>query len=119
MSSWSTYILRCKDGSLYTGISTNVAERIKRHNAGKGAAYTRSRKPVVLVWQERAKSESMARRREAEIKKWSRGEKLKFLRSSPVVSSTSFPSFSHSTIMAKGNNAQQKNKNKKKKKAAK
>jgi putative endonuclease len=77
MSSWSVYMVRCRDKSLYTGISTNVEERVKHHNAGKGAAYTRSHLPVNLVWIERAASESIARKREAEIKKWTRVEKMK------------------------------------------
>ncbi len=75
MSSWSTYILRCRDGSLYTGISTDVAARIKKHNSGLGAAYTRSHCPVELVWQEAAESESIARKREAEIKRWTKQKK--------------------------------------------
>jgi len=70
-------MVRCRDKSLYTGISTNVEERVKHHNAGKGAAYTRSHLPVNLVWIERAASESIARKREAEIKKWTRVEKMK------------------------------------------
>ena len=80
MPSWYVYILRCSDKSLYTGISNHLEERIKKHNAGKGAAYTRSRKPVALVWKQRVATESRARKREAEIKSWSRGEKLKLVR---------------------------------------
>jgi len=76
MQNWFVYILRCGDGSLYVGISNNVTERVKRHNAGKGAAYTRSHLPVVLLWTEAAASESAARKREAQIKKWRRIEKL-------------------------------------------
>jgi len=76
MSNWSVYIVRCCDESLYAGISNNVEERVKRHNSGKGAAYTRSHRPVILVWTEAMKSESAARVREAEIKKWTRKEKL-------------------------------------------
>ena len=79
MSTWSTYILRCRDGSLYTGISTNVAARLKTHNAGRGAAYTRSHGPVELVWQEVAASESAARKREAEIKRYSKKQKELFI----------------------------------------
>ena len=75
MPSWSTYIVRCRDGSLYVGISTDVAQRIAKHNDGKGAAYTRSHKPVTLVWCEQAASESVARKREAEIKKWTKAKK--------------------------------------------
>ncbi len=76
MSHWSVYILRCCDDSLYVGISNRVEERVKRHNAGMGAAYTRSHKPVVLIWKEPAASESSARKREAQIKGWPRSKKL-------------------------------------------
>ena len=79
MSIWSTYILRCRDGSLYTGISTDVAARLKTHNSGRGAAYTRSHGPVELVWQEVATSESVARKREAEIKRYSKAQKELFI----------------------------------------
>ena len=81
MPAWHVYIVRCRDGSLYTGISKDVAERVRKHNAGKGAAYTRSRRPVALAWSARAASESAARKREAAIKKWTRAEKTAFLRS--------------------------------------
>ncbi len=79
MSTWSTYLVRCADGSLYTGISTDVLKRIECHNAAKGAAYTRSRRPVVLVWHEAAASESAARKREAEIKRWTKTQKESLL----------------------------------------
>ena len=79
MTAWYTYIVRCADNSLYTGISKNVTDRIECHNAGKGAAYTRSHRPVVLVWKERAKSESVARKREAQIKKLDKKEKEKLV----------------------------------------
>lgn len=79
---WSVYILRCSDGSLYVGISTDVRQRVLRHNSGKGAAYTRSHRPVELVWTESAASESAARKREAEIKKWKRAEKVALVRQS-------------------------------------
>lgn len=69
MPAWSVYIVRCVDGSLYTGISTDVEARIAKHNSGKGAAYTRSHRPVVLVFVEPAESESAAKKREAEIKR--------------------------------------------------
>lgn len=75
MSDWSVYIVRCADDSLYTGISTNVEQRIQKHNAGLGAAYTRSHRPVVLVWSERVDSESAAKKREAKINKMSRAGK--------------------------------------------
>ena len=75
MSDWFVYIIRCADDSLYTGISTNVASRIISHNAGDGAKYTRGRRPVSLVWFEKANSESSARKRELHIKSWTRREK--------------------------------------------
>lgn len=76
---WHVYILRCRDGSLYTGITTDVNARIEKHNAGKGAAYTRSRKPVTLAWCKPSKTESAARKREAKIKSWTKTEKERFL----------------------------------------
>ena len=76
MIKWFVYILQCCDKSLYVGISTDVTRRIDIHNSGKGAAYTRSRLPAELVYVEKMKSESDARKREAEIKKWKRAEKL-------------------------------------------
>ncbi len=79
MSTWSTYLVRCADGSLYTGISTDVLKRIECHNAAKGAVYTRSRRPVVLVWHETAASESAARKREAEIKRLPKAQKERLI----------------------------------------
>ncbi len=72
-------MLRCSDGSLYTGITKNLEQRIAKHNDGTGAKYTRSRLPVELVWHEVAEGESEARKREAEIKKWKRSDKFAFL----------------------------------------
>jgi predicted GIY-YIG superfamily endonuclease len=77
---WSVYLARCSDGSLYTGLSTDVPARIAKHNSGKGAKYTRSRRPVVLVYEERLKSATSARQREAEIKSWPRSKKLALLK---------------------------------------
>lgn len=74
--SWLVYMLRCRDGSLYTGITTDLTARIACHNSGDGAKYTRSRKPVSLAWSEKASSESAARKREAELKGWTREQKL-------------------------------------------
>jgi putative endonuclease len=72
------YILKCSDGSLYTGYTTNVEERLKEHNGeGKktGAKYTRGRRPVTLVHKERFKTRSNAMKREAAIKQLTRTEK--------------------------------------------
>ena len=68
MSDWYVYMLRCADESLYTGIATDIEARVAKHNTGKAAKYTRSRRPVVLVYQETAADRSTAQRREAEIK---------------------------------------------------
>ncbi len=71
-----TYIVRCGDGSLYTGFTTDLSARIAKHNAGKGAKYTKSRLPVELVYFETHESEHDARSREWHIKKQSREEKI-------------------------------------------
>ena len=69
MSEWYVYILRCADETLYTGVATDLDARVSTHNAGKGAKYTRGRRPVVLVYQETAIDRAAAQRREAEIKR--------------------------------------------------
>ncbi|WP_299031566.1 GIY-YIG nuclease family protein [uncultured Anaerococcus sp.] len=69
------YILRCGDNSLYTGYTTNVNRRLKTHNRGKGAKYTRSRLPVSLVYYKRVDSKSLALKLEARIKKLTKKEK--------------------------------------------
>ncbi len=80
MSVWSVYIVRCSDGTLYTGISTDIKARVKKHNSGAGAKYTRARRPVVLVFTEKKRSESSAKRREAQIKRLTRLEKESLLK---------------------------------------
>lgn len=77
---WTVYMLRCRDGSLYTGVTNDLAARLKKHNAGKGAAYTRSRRPVRLVFSEPAADKGAALRREAALKKLSRLLKLALVR---------------------------------------
>ena len=77
---WSVYMLRCGDGSLYTGIAKDVEVRLKRHNAGKGAAYTRSHLPVKLVYQEALFTRSQALIREAQVKRLPRARKEKLLK---------------------------------------
>ena len=72
-----TYILRCADGSLYTGWTIDLEKRLRAHNSGKGAKYTRSRRPVELMYYESFPTKSEAMHREAEIKKLSREEKLR------------------------------------------
>lgn len=76
---WKVYILRCNDGSLYTGITTDIEKRVAAHNAGKGAKYTRSHKPVELVYAEDCADHSDALKREIEIKTLTREEKLKLI----------------------------------------
>lgn len=75
---WQVYIVRCADGSLYTGIARDLERRIAEHNAdtGQGASYTRSRQPVRLVYREPAANRSAASKREYQIKQLSRAEKL-------------------------------------------
>lgn len=73
------YILLCRDDSLYTGVAKNLDERMKMHKSGKGSKYVNSRKPFVLIHTETFDSWSEAMKREIEIKKWSRGEKIKKL----------------------------------------
>lgn len=65
---WSVYVARCGDDSLYTGVAKDVAARLEKHNSGKGAAYTRSRLPVRLLYREDAMTRSAALSREAWIK---------------------------------------------------
>lgn len=76
------YILRCADDTLYCGWTNDLEHRLKTHNSGKGAKYTRSRLPVELVYSECADSPSAALRRECEIKKLSRREKLELIEKS-------------------------------------
>ncbi len=76
---WYLYILRCKDHSLYTGITTDVEKRLEAHRSGKGAKYTRGRGPLELVYQEECGDHSTALKREAEIKALPREEKLKLI----------------------------------------
>ena len=72
---WIVYLVRCQDGSLYTGITTDPERRLREHNRGLGAAYTRSRLPVTLVYRELAESRSQALRRERAIKSLTRAAK--------------------------------------------
>ena len=74
-TTWYLYILRCGDGTLYTGITTDVEKRLEAHRCGKGAKYTRGRLPLELVYRETCDSHSHALKRELEIKKLSRQAK--------------------------------------------
>lgn len=73
---WTVYILRCADGTLYTGYTNDLPRRLKAHQSGRGARYTRSRLPVALAYREEAADKSAALRREISIKRMTRREKL-------------------------------------------
>lgn len=77
---WYVYILRCGDGTLYTGITTDVYRRLQQHRSGKGAKYTRGRAPLELAYQECCQNHSQALKREWEIKALPREEKEKLTR---------------------------------------
>jgi putative endonuclease len=70
------YLVKCRDGSLYAGWTTDIDKRLAAHNAGKGGAYTRSRRPVELAYREEFETRREARQREADFKKMNRKEKL-------------------------------------------
>lgn len=78
-NTWKLYILRCGDGTLYTGITTDVEKRLEAHRTGKGAKYTRGRGPLELVYREECGDHSVALKRELEIKKLPREEKKKLI----------------------------------------
>ena len=77
---WYVYILLCSDGSLYTGISNNPKVRFEDHKNGKGGRYTRSHKPIKLLYTEELGSKSAALKRESQIKSWPRAEKIRILK---------------------------------------
>jgi putative endonuclease len=74
------YLARCSDESLYSGTCIDVKGREEMHNSGKGAKYTRSRLPIKIIYVETFETLSEARKREAEVKRWSKAEKEKLLR---------------------------------------
>ena len=76
---WQVYILRCGDGTLYTGIATDVQARLEVHRSGKGAKYTRGRGPLSLVYTEECVDKGSALKREHAIKSMTREEKLKLI----------------------------------------
>ena len=80
---WFVYIVRCADGALYTGITKDVVRRCRQHNAGTASRYTRSRRPVELVYQEVHPSQSSALKREAAIKAMNRRGKLTMIQRNP------------------------------------
>jgi len=77
--SWKVYMLRCGDGSLYTGIAVDVKARLSVHQSGKGAKYTRGRGPLALVYEEACPDKGTALKRELAIKALPREEKLKLI----------------------------------------
>ncbi len=76
---WYVYIIKCKGFLLYTGIAKDLKRRIKEHNSGKGCKFTRYRVPVKLVYNEKARSRSIALKREAAIKRLPRKKKLELI----------------------------------------
>lgn len=75
-----TYMVKCRDGTLYTGWTNNLEKRLTDHNDGKGAKYTKSRRPVELVYYESYETKEEAMRREYAIKRMSRKEKLQLIK---------------------------------------
>src|SRR5580704_10246324 len=76
---WFCYVLQCRDGSLYVGIAQNLEQRMRRHNSGAGAEFTARRRPVELIWSEGFRNSKAARKREKEIKGWSKEKKLRLV----------------------------------------
>lgn len=74
------YFARCRDGSFYAGYTIDVSKREEAHNSGKGAKYTAGRRPIEIIYFEEFSTKSAALRREIEVKKWTRAEKLKLIR---------------------------------------
>lgn len=85
MTAWYVYLVRCADGTLYCGVTTRVERRVAEHNESpRGARYTRSRRPVVLVYSEPCEDRSAACQREYEIKRLSRADKEGLVQNVPV-----------------------------------
>ena len=80
LKTWFVYILKCSDNSLYTGITTNLERRLKEHNLGKGAKYTRTRIPCILVYKKEYPNRSESSKEEIRIKKLSRKDKLELIK---------------------------------------
>jgi putative endonuclease len=76
---WFVYVLLCRDGSFYTGVTNNLDKRLLDHQTGKGAKYTRSHYPIKIIYQEFFSTHSEALKREAEIKSWSKERKVREL----------------------------------------
>lgn len=80
------YIIKCSDGTLYTGITTDLGRRFEEHKSGKGARYTRSRRVSSIAYAEKRRGRSSAQKREAEIKSWRKEKKLDLINSKPYAS---------------------------------
>lgn len=91
MAGWHVYILRCGDGTLYTGATNDLPRRVARHAAGQGARYTRSRLPVALVYARRARDRGAALRAEARLKRLTRAEKLELVAPAPLAAARQGP----------------------------
>ena len=79
-AAWRLYILKCRDNTLYTGITLDVSRRVKQHNSGTASRYTRSRLPVMLIFSEPCRSRSQALKKEYAMKRLSRKKKEEYLR---------------------------------------
>ena len=77
---WSVYIVRCSDGTLYTGMTINIKRRLGAHNSGRGARYTRGRRPVRLVYQKNSMTKAQAMTREHAVKSMSKKAKENLVR---------------------------------------
>jgi len=85
MNKWNLYIVKCADGTLYTGITNDLAARIKAHNQGKGARYTKGRRPVILLGYWEYTNRSQASKEEYKIKQLPRHRKLALLRTAAKI----------------------------------
>ena len=79
-NNWFVYIVKCRDGRLYTGISNDVDKRVDKHNKGKGCRFTRYRYPVKLIYREKLDTKSAARKRELKIQGFTRSKKLELIK---------------------------------------
>jgi putative endonuclease len=78
---WEVYMVRCRTGEFYTGCTVDLERRVRQHNNGSGSKFTRSRRPVVLVYRETCGSRSIALKRESQIKKMKRAQKARLIQS--------------------------------------
>jgi putative endonuclease len=102
MPPYYVYILRCADGTLYTGSTNDLAARESKHNTGRGAKYTASRRPVRVVYSEAHESRSAAQKREAQLKTWSRANKEALIRPESRTAGCPRPKIGHPDLAAAG-----------------